>query len=513
MTVSSYEPTKIEEHQGKLSLPTRNRKSIWISFALVLAILASCTPVQPTIPVVINTPEPTSTPEPEITRTPIPARPVYAPSTLVDYIAQPGDSLISLANHFNTTPAEILEANPLINKDITTLAAGLEMKIPIYYEALWGSQFQIIPDSLFPNGPAQVGFNTAEFVDAQPGWLKSYSVIAGNKVRRGGDLIDYVALTNSVSPRVLLAIADYMTGALSQPQLDPDRSMVPQDYEGQYSRGFYLQLIWVANTLNNGYYAWRNGRLDGITLADGKLEVPDPWQNAASVALHHYYAQLYSGEDYKRAIYDDGFYATYTRLFGDPWANFQSHIPGNLQQPDLALPFAVGERWAYTGGPHAAWGSGEPLAAIDFAPGAIESGCVASLEFVVAVAEGQIVRSEYSIAVLDLDKDGDERTGWVIFYLHLGLNNRVNPGVLVKTGDPIGNPSCEGGSATGTHVHIARKYNGEWVDADSAVPFNLEGWIVRNGSAPYQGTLERYGKIVTASDKGLTYSVITAGTK
>jgi hypothetical protein len=62
-------------------------------------------------------------------------------------------------------------------------------------------------------------------------------------------------------------------------------------------------------------------------------------------------------------------------------------------------------------------------------------------------------------------------------------------------------------------VHIARRYNGEWIDADSAVPFNLEGWIVRNGSAPYEGTLERYGKVVTASDKGLTYSVITAGTK
>ncbi len=158
MTRLSFEPTKIEEHQGKFSSPTRNRKSIWISLTLVLAILASCTPIQPAIPFVINTPEPTLTPEPEITRTPIPTRPVYAPATIVDYIAQPGDTLPALADHFNTTPDEILEANPLINKEITTLAAGLEMKIPIYYRALWGSQFQIIPDSLFVNGPAQVGF-------------------------------------------------------------------------------------------------------------------------------------------------------------------------------------------------------------------------------------------------------------------------------------------------------------------------------------------------------------------
>ncbi len=124
--------------------------------------------------------------------------------------------------------------------------------------------------------------------------------------------------------------------------------------------------------------------------------------------------------------------------------NFQSHIPGNLQQPDLVLPFAVGKRWTYTGGPHAAWGSGEPLAAIDFAPGVLTSGCVKSREFVVAMADGQIVRSESALAILDLDKDGDERTGWVIFYLHLG-KPQINPGVLVKTGDPIGHPSCEGG--------------------------------------------------------------------
>jgi murein DD-endopeptidase MepM/ murein hydrolase activator NlpD len=513
MTLRSAEPTKKEEHQGVFSSPTRNRNSIWISIALILVVIVSCAPIQPAPTVVIDTPQPSPTPEPEITRTPIPTRPVYAPATLVDYIAQPGDSLAALADHFNTTTAEILEANPLINKGITTLAAGLELKIPIYYEALWGSQFQIIPDSLFVNGPAQVGFNTTEFVDAQPGWLKGYSSLAGSKVRRGGNLIDYVAQTFSISPRVLLALAEYQSGALSQPQLDPDRAIYPLGYEDQFHRGFYLQLVWAANTLNNGYYAWRNGRLGDITLPNGALEVPDPWQNAASVALHYYYAQLFSGDDYNRAIFDDGFYGTYTSYFGDPWANFQSHIPGNLQQPELALPFAVGKKWAFTGGPHAAWGSGEPLAAIDFAPPALVGGCVYSPEYVVAMAEGQIVRSDSSVAMLDLDKDGDERTGWVILYLHLGLDEMVRPGVLVKTGDPIGHPSCEGGSATGTHVHIARKYNGEWIVADSAIPFNLEGWIVRNGSAPYQGTLERYGKVVTASVKGLTFSVITAGTK
>jgi len=83
------------------------------------------------------------------------------------------------------------------------------------------------------------------------------------------------------------------------------------------------------------------------------------------------------------------------------------------------------------------------------------------------------------VAVLDLDGDGNERTGWVILYLHLASQDMIRQGVMVKIGDPIGHPSCEGGKATGTHVHIARKYNGEWIPADGALPFtSTVGWHV-----------------------------------
>jgi murein DD-endopeptidase MepM/ murein hydrolase activator NlpD len=101
---------------------------------------------------------------------------------------------------------------------------------------------------------------------------------------------------------------------------------------------------------------------------------------------------------------------------------------------------------------------------------------------------------------LDLDGDGDSRTGWDVFYLHLSDSSIVPTGTIVKTGDPIGVPSCEGGKATGTHVHIARKYNGEWMPAgDGLLAFNLEGWVAADGQEPYQGILFRYGKQILAS--------------
>ena len=89
--------------------------------------------------------------------------------------------------------------------------------------------------------------------------------------------------------------------------------------------------------------------------------------------------------------------------------------------------------------------------------------------------------------MLDLDGDGDERTGWNIFYLHLASDGRAQVGDQLKQGDPVGHPSCEGGTSTGTHVHIARKYNGEWLPAegvDGILAFNLEGWVPHNGDQP-----------------------------
>jgi hypothetical protein len=70
----------------------------------------------------------------------------------------------------------------------------------------------------------------------------------------------------------------------------------------------------------------------------------------------------------------------------------------------------------------------------------------------------------------------------------------------VKAGEPIGYPSCEGGRVTGTHVHVARKYNGEWILADGPLAFNLEGWVAHNGSQAYKGTLTRGGATVIACE-------------
>jgi LasA protease len=485
----------------------------WISLSVFSLVLSACQPAGQAAPVIL--PTPTEIPEPlEIptaAATALPTRPIFSPGELVDYMAQTGDILVALASRFNTTVAEILEANSFIPADATTMPPGMPMQIPIYYRPFWGSQYQIIPDSLFINGPAQVSFNTAAFLAEQPGWFSDYVEYAFGGNRTGAQIVDYVALQFSLSPRILLTLLEYQAGGLTQPVKPADLgSYVLGNADYRY-RGVYLQLVWAANMLNDGYYRYRAGALIEFEHLDGRIETIDPWQNAATASLQYYFSHLLDGDAYLRAVAHDGAAQVYRNAFGDAWEADEPHLPGSLTQPELTLPFKPGLAWAFTGGPHTAYGSAAPYAALDFAPGAISGGCTPSEEEVTAVAPGVVARSETGTVVLDLDGDGDERTGWAIFYFHIGTQGRTPVGTVLQTGDPLGYPSCEGGRATGTHVHIARKYNGEWMLADGALAFNLEGWIAHNGSQAYLGTLTRGGRMVTACECTNADSFIESG--
>jgi murein DD-endopeptidase MepM/ murein hydrolase activator NlpD len=430
---------------------------------------------------------------------PFTPRPAYSPGELVDYVVQTGDTLPALAVRFNTSTEEILTANTIIPSNATTLPPGMPMKIPIYYAPFWGNPFHIIPDSLFINGPAQIGFNTQEFVDQHPGWLKNYVEYAADENRNGANIVDYMALNYSVSPRLILALLEYKSGALTKAEIPADAQTYPLGYTEPNHHGVFMQLSWAANMLNNGYYGWRKGDIKTFDLLDGNIQRPDPWQNAATVSLQYLFSKLFSPDDFARAISQDGIAKTYTDLFGEAKPTAQPLIPGSLAQPPLRFPFAAKQTWAFTGGPHTSWGQGEPYAALDFAPPVTGGGCNPADETAIAMADGVIARSDPAEVVLDLDGDGEERTGWVIYYLHIATNGRILAGVKVKAGDPIGFPSCEGGEATGTHVHIARKYNGEWIPATGVLAFNLEGWVAQAGDQPYQGTMTRFSRTITAS--------------
>ena len=261
-----------------------------ITVCLVL-LLNSCN-LPSDYPIATNTPEPNQTLEaPQIfSATPLPTRTTYNPGELVEYTAQNGDTLPALAARFNTSVDEILEANSFIPREATTMPPGMPMKIPIYFMALWANPYKILPDHSFVNSPTAIGFNTTAYVEAQPGWLKNYRVYAGGAWRSGADMVDYVAINYSINPRLLLAILEYQGGALTLAEQPVKKNIL--GFSRPYWDSHYLQLVIAANTLNNGYYGWRMGTLLEFDETNNILIRPDPWQNAASVAIQYYFSQM-----------------------------------------------------------------------------------------------------------------------------------------------------------------------------------------------------------------------------
>jgi len=238
----------------------------------------------------------------------------------------------------------------------------------------------------------------------------------------------------------------------------------------------------------------------------------DPELNAGSAALQVLFSRLENRAAWQAALLSPGeFLDLYRSMFGDPTvlaAGAEPVVPAGLSQPVLELPFAPGERWSFTGGPHRSWNAGSPRGALDFSPANGEPACLASTAWVTASAAGRVVRSSDEVVAVDLDGDGFEGTGWVLVYLHIPERERVPAGEWVEVDERIGHPSCEGGSSTGTHVHLARKYNGEWIPAEGGLPFVLSGWEVHGGIKSFEGYLVKGDQVITANPGGSRISII-----
>jgi LasA protease len=460
----------------------------------------SPTPIQsktPTPTLATSTPsrpEPISSP----TLPPTPTLSVRGRGENILYEAQPGDTLRNLAIRFGVVPEDIRSTTDPLPEENDLLDPGLVLIIPSQLEII-SPEDRWIPDSEVVYSPHAAEFDIATFIQNQDGYLNSYQEFLGGRMMSGADVIIRSALVHSINPRLLLALLEYYSGWVTDPtQPVGDQAYYPLGVKDLTYRGLYRQLTWLSNELGRGYYGWRDGSLLELTLADGSQFRLSPTLNAGTVALQYVFAGRGTVETWLNDLSSDGFIRTYQDLFGDPWEYFHPLYEPGLAQPELILPFLPGSVWAFTGGPHGAWEREAAWAALDFAPSAIEPGCAPSEEWLVAAAPGLVLRSENGLVVVDLDGDGLEQTGWVLLYLHVATKDRVAVGTFLEQGDLIGHPSCEGGIATGTHVHLVRKYNGEWILADGPLPFELSGWIAHAGSLPYQGALTKGDQTILA---------------
>ena len=137
----------------------------------------------------------------------------------------------------------------------------------------------------------------------------------------------------------------------------------------------------------------------------------------------------------------------------------------------MALPFAVGQTWTLTSGPHGWGGAAAPWSSVDLAGG------------------DQVVRAARAGTAYTMC------TGWIRVihdrgystdYYHLWNSISVN-GAGVAQGAFLGNTGTDvtcGGSATGRHVHFGLRQNSAYVPIAG---HGIGKWDFVSGAAAYQG--------------------------
>jgi murein DD-endopeptidase MepM/ murein hydrolase activator NlpD len=435
------------------------------------------------------------------------------------YYAQSGEWLPAIASRFGVDVSEITSPKVLSNRGFVDVGTLLIVPNRLDETIQYTPAVKFIPDSEVVFSAASAGFDIEQYVRDAGGYLATYREYLGTTAWTPGyKEIERLAYENSINPRLLLAVLDYEAGWVRgrpESQFRTDYPMGQQDY---HNLGMFGQMTWAINQLSYGYYGWRRGTVTELTFNDGKKLPIDPTLNAGTVAVMALFSRHHSLNEWLRIMdVNSGFPFFYQNMFGDPWARAESmgnFFPPGMSQPDMSLPFEPGKTWSLTGGPHNAWGADGPrgvegpLAALDFAPENDKPGCFVTASWVLAIAPGLVVRSGNGVVVVDMDGDGSEQTGWNILYLHVAVKDRVALGQWVEQNGLIGHASCEGGQSTGTHVHIARKFNGEWMLADGPVSFVLDGWTVLAGEAPYLGKMVKDNDIVTADLYGQAWSLI-----
>jgi len=434
------------------------------------------------------------------TPTPNPAPVGYSERTANEtHVVQAGQTLSWIAAVYGCSIEELVAANGLGNAD--TLSVGQSLVIPVAPSEM-GPALKLVPDSEVVYGPAYIHFDLGAFVQGQGGYLADYSEQVEGRMLSGVDIIQLIAERFSVGPRVLLALLELQAGWVTQPNPSESVLYYPLGYTNQ-NAGLFYQLSWAASQLNDAYYGWKLNERTSVRLVDGTRVAIAPRLNAGTAAVQNCLAGVSASYDRWQALVGpDGFLLTYQRLFGNPFAfAVEPLVPPDLQQPAMQLPWEEGLTWYLVSGPHGGWDTGSGRAALDFVPGERMLGCAPSQQGVTAAAPGLVTRSGSGQVVLDLDGDGFEQSGWVVFYLHIYNEGRVEAGTWVEPGDRIGHPSCEGGFAEATHVHIARRYNGEWIPAGrGSVPMVLSGWTAHDGDVPYDGTMTKGDELRTACE-------------
>jgi murein DD-endopeptidase MepM/ murein hydrolase activator NlpD len=356
----------------------------------------------------------------------------------------------------------------------------------------------VVSDGQFVWGPNVGAFSIQAFLQTIQSPLLPYAVE-----------LESWARYSTVNPRVLLAVLESNYGSVTglDPSIDPEsvRGMIEQTAM-DLSLAFYQHLYSFGERSKGGPPLLAKG-VQTFSFEDGVqadlLWSPSSGSYAISAidAKSQLLAETFSSQSLGGA-------SSFETIWGyffpdtDPLDTSNNLEPGS-PPPDetFQFPFPLDATWTFSGAHSWSGGSSYPdRSSMDFNTPWSNYPNAPYKNTVAAAAGDAVVRVPYTGRApcwVEIDHGG----GWKTHYYHLvnlGASGPVGPMSRNQLIGGIGQEVCNGGFATGPHVHFALFYNGAPYDLDG---LKLSGWTVHEGprdsNAYNTGYLERDGVTVS----------------
>lgn len=313
---------------------------------------------------------------------------------------------------------------------------------------------------------------TQAFLETQPGPLKNLSFAVGDRQHTFAEVLTGQTIYSGVNPKIVLALLELQSKALSTPEPSPEQLAWAMGYRGENGnrRGLIAQVRWARGQLMIGKRDFP--RYAPLTYADNSSVAAPPGMSFSEYVVARAIAPTTTPDRLPSLLQE--FLGTYIALFGDP-------RPAPTDWPGPAEPFLIRpmERVAQvtsffdhdapmlsrdpSGAVVTYWGRAEVDIAFAYDGHDGWDYALAPPDMALAAADGDVVFAgnaddNCATRAVVLDHGNGYRT----LYWHLDRVD-VEIGVRVSAGQPIGmigNSGC----SYGPHLHFGVQYLGRNID-------------------------------------------------
>ncbi|HEX7557140.1 MAG TPA: LysM peptidoglycan-binding domain-containing protein, partial [Leptolinea sp.] len=336
VTQSAVAPTKAAKSMGSDglhdSIPVSTSTPIFPAPTLTVAEIPIASDV-PVIPTVAATPRPTRTSLPsqslptintqktsettvplkKPTLTATPATTIVSMITptsennnsqkMVLYNSQAGDTRSAIAVRFGVPVFDITSSQDI---PTTGLLNPNQLLVIPNHLGETGPGGILMPDSEVVYSPSALDLDIDKFVNDSGGYLSNYRQYLSSGWHTGAEVIQRVAIENSINPRLLLSLLEYRSHWVTGQPASPLEIEYPISHSAMPTQGLYHQLSWAVQQFSIGYYGWRAGLITTLQFPDGTTLRMAPELNAGTVAVQYLFSKIENKEKWGASLYSPG---------------------------------------------------------------------------------------------------------------------------------------------------------------------------------------------------------------